>query len=230
MTALLRRADEILRGPGIGGDAAAEARPGPAHALPHHLVVLVVFGLFYGAIMGTFGGVTGTRALQPLYSAVKVPLLLALTFALSLPSFFVLNTLLGVRDDFGHALRGLAATQAALTVVLASLAPLTAFWYASSADYRQALAFNALMFAAASLAAQFLLRRWYRPLVARNPRHRALMRAWLVIYAFVGIQTAWVLRPFVGHPSGPTRFFRYGAAWGNAYEHVAEILWKAVVG
>lgn len=64
-------------------------------------------------------------------------------------------------------------------------------------DYRQALAFNAGMFAVASLAAQLLLRRWYRPLVARNPRHRMLLRAWLVIYAFVGVQTAWVLRPFV---------------------------------
>jgi hypothetical protein len=37
----------------------------------------------------------------------------------------------------------------------------------------------------------------------------------------------WTLRPFVGHPGGPTRFFREGA-WGNAYVHVAQILWEAV--
>jgi hypothetical protein len=86
------------------------------------------------------------------------------------------------------------------------------------------------MFAVASFAAQLLLRRWYRPLVARNSRHRVLLRSWLVIYAFVGIQMGWVLRPFVGHPDAPTRFFRYGSAWGNAYEHVAETLWKAVAG
>jgi len=186
--------------------------------------------LFYGAVMGSFGGVTGGRGLQVLYSGVKVPLLLVVTFGLSLPSYFVLNTLLGVRDDFGDVLRGLVTTQAALTIVLASLAPLTAFWYASSDNYRQALAFNAVMFAVASFAAQLLLRRWYRPLVARNSRHRVLLRSWLVIYAFVGIQMGWVLRPFVGHPDAPTRFFRYGSAWGNAYEHVAETLWKAVAG
>ena len=225
MTALLRRADEVLR----SGGASADATPLMRSPL-QHLALLVVFGLFYGAVMGSFGGVTGGRALQPLYSGLKVPLLLVVTFALSLPSFFILNTLLGVRDDFPVVLRGLAATQAALTIVLASLAPVTAFWYASSGDYRQALAFNAAVFAASSVAAQFLLRRWYRPLVARNPRHRALVRAWLAIYAFVGIQTAWVLRPFVGHPGGETRFFRYGAAWGNAYEHVAETLWRAVAG
>jgi hypothetical protein len=217
---LLLHADDVLRG---------RHAPG-RRALLELLVLLVVFGLFYGAVMGSFGGFAGGRALQPLYSGLKVPLLLLVTFALSLPSFFVLNTILGVRDDFTDVLRGLLATQAALTIVLASLAPLTAFWYASSADYQQALAFNALVFGASSVAAQFLLRQWYRPLVARNPRHRVLLRAWLVIYAFVGIQMAWVLRPFVGHPNAPTRFFRYGTAWGNAYEHVAEILWRALGG
>jgi hypothetical protein len=224
MAALLRHADDVLR----GGQAAAAPAP-VRRTVAGHLGLLVLFGAFYGAVMGCFGGVGGSRALQPLYSAVKVPLLLLVTFALSLPSFFVLNTLLGVREDFPRVLRGLAATQAALTVVLASMAPLTAFWYASSGDYHQALAFNALVFAAASVSAQFLLRRWYRPLILRNPRHRVLLRGWLVIYAFVGIQTGWVLRPFVGHPAGPTRFFRPDA-WGNAYVEVTHTLWKAVGG
>jgi hypothetical protein len=202
MTALLRHAGDVLR----GGQAAAAPAPARCNVLGH-LGLLVFFGASYGAVMGCFGGVGGSRALQPLYSGIKVPLLLV-TFALSLPSFFVLTTLLGVRDDFPRVLRGLAATQAGLTVVLASMAPLTAFWYASSGVYRQALAFNALAFGTASVAAQFLLRRRYRPLVRRNPRHRILLRACLVIYAFVGIQTGWVLRPFVGHPAGPTHFFR----------------------
>jgi hypothetical protein len=224
MTAMLRHAEEVLR----GGRSAAPAAPGRRDVL-RHVALLVLFGAFYGAVMGCFGGVGGSRVLQPVYSGIKVPLLLLVTFALSLPSFFVLNTLLGVRDDFPRVLRALAATQAALTVVLASMAPLTAFWYASSADYHQALAFNALVFGAASVSAQFLLRRWYRPLVLRNPRHRMLLRSWLLIYAFVGIQTGWVLRPFVGHPDAPTRFFR-ADAWGNAYVNVAETLWKAIGG
>ena len=220
MTALLDDAERVLRGGRPGAPA--------AQTLALLLTLLVVFGVFYGAVMGSFGGITGRRALQPLYSGVKVPLLLLVTFALSLPSFFVLNTLLGVRDDFADVLRGLVTTQAALTIILASLAPFTAFWYVSSDNYRQALAFNALMFGVASIAAQLLLRRWYRPLVRRNARHRVLLRSWLVIYAFVGIQMAWVLRPFVGHPQGPTRFFRYGEAWGNAYEQLAETIWQAI--
>ena len=210
MTAMLGHADDLLRGRS-------------AVALWRLLAMVALFGLLYGAVMGTFGGARGERALQLLYSGLKVPLLLLVTFALSLPSFFVLNTLLGVRGDFAQSLRALVATQAVLTIVLASLAPFTALWYASSDAYRPAILFNAAMFGVASVAAQGLLRRWYAPLVARNARHRALLRVWLVIYAFVGVQMAWVLRPFVGDPNSPTRFFREGA-WGNAYVEVARMV------
>ena len=224
MTSLLLRTDDLLRGRFPSeADAAAPGR----RVLPHLLLTMAVFGMAYGVVMGTFGGVRGERALQLLYSGVKVPLLLLVTFVLSLPSFFVLNTILGVRGDFGRVLQGLIATQAGLTVILASLAPFTAAWYASFTDYGTALLFNAAMFGVASFAAQWMLRRFYRPLIAANPRHRVLLRTWLVIYAFVAIQMAWVLRPFVGAPGVPTRFFRE-EAWGNAYVVVAERVAQAL--
>lgn len=215
MSSLFAHADDLLR-----GRTTDTTRP---TTLLHLLALITLFGVLYGAVMGTFGGVQGQRALQLLYSGVKVPLLLLVTFALSLPSFFVINTLLGVRADFAAVLRALVAAQAAVTIVLASFAPFTALWYASSGAYRPAILFNAVMFGVASVAAQGLLRRWYAPLIARNPRHRLLLRVWLVIYAFVGVQMAWVLRPFIGDPSQPTRFFRSGA-WGNAYVEVARMV------
>jgi hypothetical protein len=215
MPAFLLQADGLLRGQTLQAD-----RRSTIAAL---LAMVLVFGMFYGAVMGTFGGIRGERSLQLLYSGLKVPLLLLVTFGLSLPSFFVLNTLLGVRDDFAAVLRALIATQSVLTIILAALAPFTALWYASSGSYRPAILFNAAMFAIASFAAQWLLRRWYAPLIARNVRHRILLRVWLVIYAFVGVQMAWVLRPFVGNPDQATRFFRQGA-WGNAYVEVARMV------
>jgi hypothetical protein len=218
MFPVLSHADELLRGRELA--AVDDRRAGGTLYLA---LMVALFGVFYGAVMGTFGGVQGQRALQLLYSGVKVPILFLVTFCLSLPSFFVLNTLLGVRADFAQALRALVATQAAVTIVLASLAPFTALWYVSSAAYHPAVLFNAAMFGVASVSAQGLLRRWYAPLIARNPRHRVLLRVWLIIYAFVGVQMAWVLRPFVGDPNQPTHFFREGA-WGNAYVEVARMV------
>jgi len=187
------------------------------------LMLLIVFGLLYGAVMGSFGGVFGGRFLQVVYSAAKVPLLLIATFALSLPSFFVVNTLFGLRDDWSRVVRALVATQAGLTIILASLAPFTVLWYASCNNYRAAILFNTAMFGIASIAAQHLLNRFYAPLIARNRRHRIMRQGWLVIYAFVGIQMGWVLRPFIGSPNSPTQFFR-DEAWGNAYVKLVQIV------
>ena len=174
--------------------------------------------------MGAFGGCTGDRPLQMIFSGVKVPLLLVVTGVLALPSFFVLNSLLGLRSDFSQVFRALAITQMAVSVILASLAPYTALWYASTKDYHEATLFNAAMFGIASLSAQWVLRRHYRPLIARNPAHRVMLRVWLAIYAFVGIQMGWVLRPFIGQPGRPVTFFREDA-WGNAYVVIVETVW-----
>ena len=158
-----------------------------------------------------------------------MPLLSAGTFLLSLPSFFVLNTLLGLRNEFGASLRALAATQAGLVVVLASFAPLTALWYFSTNNYPNAVLFNGVMFAIASFTAQWLLRRHYRVLIERNRRHRLLLWLWVVVYSFVGIQMGWILRPFVGYPEAPVQFFREDT-WGNAYLIVGQSIWRALVG
>ena len=220
MTAYFQHLDDLLRGRRWITQAAGTSR-----AALWLAAQVLLFGFVYGAVMGTFGGLVGERLWQVLYSAAKVPLLLLVTFGIGLPSFFVLNTLYGLREDFGEAVRALLAAQAGMTLILASLAPFTALWYASSADYPSATMFNGLMFAAATFAAQWLLRRYYRPLVERQPRHRWLLRAWLAIYAFVAVQMAWVLRPFIGDPMRPVQFFRE-EAWGNAYVVVAELVWK----
>jgi hypothetical protein len=215
---MFAKVDQILRGNcrPINGDSPAKSW--------HLWSILVASGCFYGAVLGSYGGVSSSRTAQIIFSAAKVPLLLLATFGLTLPSFFVVNTLLGLRRDFEACLKALGASQAILTLVLASLAPLTALWYLSVRDYDDAVLFNAGMFLVASGAAQISLRRSYRAIIARNPRHRWMLCLWLVIYAFVGIQMGWVLRPFVGDPASPTTFFRHGA-FTNAYIFLAHTVW-----
>jgi len=215
----LLRVDDILR-----------ANPwlvrGGNHAGSLMLVVstMIVFGGIYGSVMGSFGG---ARFYQILFSAMKLPILLAATFILSLPSFFVVTTLIGLRDDFAASVRAIVATQAGLTIILFSLAPFTLLWYVSFESYDAAIMFNLLIITIATVSSQWLLRRFYRPLILSNPRHRLMMWSWLVIYAFVGIQMGWVLRPFIGQPGAATTFFRAGA-WGNAYSELLNIALRFV--
>lgn len=203
----------------------------PMLALASLICCIGLFGAMYGAVMGTFGSLADQESwlVQVLYSAIKVPLLLLATFLVSLPSFFVFNTLFGLRQHFLQAIRALMAAQAGLAIILAAFAPFTMLFYASSANYPQAVLFNAVMFAAASLTAQWLLRGYYRPLVAISSKHRRLLWAWIGLYAFVGIQMGWILRPFVGAPSEDVRFFREDA-WDNAYVRVVRLIWTALAG
>jgi len=118
--------------------------------------------------------------------------------------------------------------QACVTLALAGLSPLTAVFYLSSGDYLWAVLFNGILFGAATLSAQVVIRRYYRPLIARDRRHRWMLYAWFGLYTFVGIEMGWVLRPFIGDPNSPVRFFREGAL-GNAYEVVYRLLAHAVL-
>ncbi len=189
--------------------------------------VIALFAPIYGAVMGAYSFAGPERLLQVFYSAVKVPALLLVTTGLCLPGFFVLSTVAGVRDDFRASVGAILSGQAAMSVMLASLAPVVAVVYVSGVSYSLALVTNAGMFLIGTAAAQFVMRRDYRKLIERRPQHRGLFWLWAVAYTFVGIQMGWTLRPFVGSPEWFPTFVRQ-EAFTNAYVEVWAILQRAL--
>jgi hypothetical protein len=197
------------------------------------LVLLsAIFGALYGAAMGTYA-LSLQRAPQVLLSAFKVPLWMLVTGGLSLPLFGVLYTLWGLQEDFRVVLRALLITQACFAMLLSALAPLTLFCYASlpltTASYSGAVLFNVLIFGVASIGAQYRLKRQMKTLIENDWRHQKLLRAWLFIFSFIGVQMAWILRPFIGDPEGGVTFFREGAM-GNAYIALWNIVLRGISG
>lgn len=209
---------DFLRG---RGRFAPDARPGGGFVLLAGYVV--AGGLVYGAVMGSYTGLLPAHHLQPLVSGIKVPLLIGATFVLCLPSFFVLNLLAGLGQDIPDALRAVSSTLAAVAIVLAALAPITGFFYLAVTDYGVAVTLNGVAFFVASLGAVPVVRRYYGPLVKRDPRHRQMLAWWFVIFVFTGIQMGWVLRPFIGDPDKPVALFR-AKAWGNAYVVILNLI------
>jgi hypothetical protein len=212
---LWRDADTVLRGRALHRESAVP--------LPSIVLLSILAGAFYGATMGTFGAGASPN-LQVVFSAIKVPLLPVVSFALGLPTLFIAATLFGLRDDFMPALRALLAAAAGQALLLAALAPLTILCYLSTRDYRTALLFNVLVFGCAAVGGGILVQRYFRPLIARDKRHKQLLVLWLTLSAFSGVQTAWMLRPFVGSPDLAPAFVRT-EGWSNAYEQ----LWYIIV-
>ena len=185
--------------------------------------MIVVCGLAYGAVMGSFNGAAGEGWKQMLVSGSKVPLLFLVTFGLCLPSFWVLNTLAGLRADFLRVLNAVLGFQSLAAIVLVALAPITGLINVSTNYYAFVVFCNGITFAIASLCAHWMMSKLYQRLITANHRHALLLRVWVVLYWFVGIQMAWVLRPFIGDPHKPVEFFRDGA-WGNAYVEVIHLV------
>lgn len=213
---LLATTDTALRG------SATNSTTHPVTSWRRISLLILLFGPLYGGVMGASSLDSPERLLQVLYSALKVPLLLGVTTLLCLPAFFVISTIAGLRDDFRASFAAILSGQAVMSVTLAALAPVTALFYLSAHGYNLALMFNAGMFALGTLAAQHAIRRDYKPLVARHPRHRWLLRLWIILYAFVGVQMGWSLRPFIGSPGAFPTFFR-NEPFTNAYVEISRI-------
>lgn len=214
MTRLLAEAEALLR------ERGAQPLPGRRCAL-----IVLIASPVYGLAMGSYSVTSPDRIAFAISSAAKLPFLVLVSAAICLPGFFVLNAAAGLRDDFREALRAIAAGQAAVALTLAALSPLVLVMYSAVASHRVALLWNMASFTLAAGVGQVVMLRRYRPLIRRAPRHRSMLVCWLALYAFVGMQMGWTLRPFVGTPGTPFQVFRDGA-FTNAYVAV----WRAFAG
>lgn len=187
------------------------------------LCAIVVAGGLYGAAMGGWRVFEDERWQLAIFGAIKSPLLIVTTSLVVLPGFFVLNTVAGLRDDFREAMRAILVGQAGLTIALASLAPVTQFIYFTGVTHRTAILTNAVMFTIAAVVAQFVMLRWYRVLIRKDRRHLIMLVAWLALYAFVGMQMGWMLRPFIGDPTQSPAFFRQ-EPFTNAYVFIFRLI------
>ena len=86
--------------------------------------------------------------------------------------------------------------------MLGALVPISAFFLVSGANYYFQHLRNIVLAAVAGLFGMYALHDGLSVVCERRgvyPRKAlTIMRAWAVLFAFVGIQLAWTLRPFLG--------------------------------
>lgn len=220
--------DRVLRGDGVVAEREAErAVPTPARAL---VGLALLLGATYGLSLGGYGLFRGSGDawLQAFASALKVPALFLLTLLVTFPSLYVFAALKRVPIGLLATLRLLLTAIVVHTAVLAGLAPVFAFFAASTKSYLFLLLLNVLFFATGGMLGLSTLRRAAAaavppgtgvvlatnggppPLAPPAPERQALrlLGMWGLLYGVVGAQMAWLLRPFVGSPDLPFSLFR----------------------
>jgi hypothetical protein len=129
------------------------------------LLVVLVLAIIYGVCMGFYAGFReeGPCYQQWLAGAVKVPALFLLTLAVTFPSLYVFNALVGSRLRFVALLQLLVTSLAVNVAVLASLGPVVAFFSVSTTSYPFMMLLNILVFfISGSFGFAFLLQTLYR--------------------------------------------------------------------
>lgn len=136
-------------------------------------VVTVFLGATYGICMGAYavirtGGADHAAYMQMMASAVKVPLLFFLTLAVTLPSLYVFNALVGSRLSVVSVMRLLVAMLGVMIAVLASFGPIVVFFSVSTESYPFMKLLNVLVAGMAGfLGLAFLLRTLHRLVLAQ---------------------------------------------------------------
>ncbi len=176
----------------------------------------------HGAVLGASNGV-----LQAVASAVKLPALFLLTLAICLPALYLFNLVFGSRLRLAQTLAIVLCAIATTGVLTLGFAPISVFFLLSAPGYGFFKLLNVGVLALTGLAGLRVLVSGMAKVgpAAGSPNagsHRLLLRGWLVIYAFVGTQLAWTLRPFFGAPELPFELFR--KLEGNFYVNIFQTL------
>lgn len=186
------------------------------------LICSSLFFALYGAIIGSFNGIA-----QASSSAIKLPALYLITLIICFPTLYFFNILFGSKKTFGQHFAMLLTSVAVISVLLLGFAPIALFFLISTFNYQFFLLLNVVFLATAGFIGIKFLYQGMRLMSEEDiegiEARMKLLRFWLILYAFVGTQLAWTLRPFFGTPG--SKFVLFRQLEGNFYMS----LWQSLM-
>jgi hypothetical protein len=189
------------------------------------LVASATFLALYGAVMGS-----SHSPLQAMSSAVKLPVLFLITSIICLPTLYFFNLLFGAKQSLTQNLALILIPITVTAVILFSFAPITLFFMLTTSDYQFFKLLNVVFFGVSGITGMLFLVQGMQVVSADDEEgaraRRLALRFWIIIFAFVGSQMAWTLRPFMGFPSAPFELVRQlgGNFYADILASIGEIL------
>ena len=197
--------EEVVDGTGLG------------RKLGYGALTVTALAGFFGLVAGAYSGPA-----QAVSAGLKLPFLFFATFAVCFPAFYVVQVLVGSRLQLLQLVVLVFGALALSSTLLAAFVPIVAFFLVTGANYYFQHLLNIVLAGVAGVFGMYALHDGLSLVCERRgvyPRKAlTIMRAWALMSAFVGVQLAWNLRPFLGDRNQPFRVF--GDYQGNFYAAV----------
>lgn len=162
---------------------------------------------------------------QAISSCVKLPALYLITLIICFPTLYFFNILFGSQKTVGQHFAMLLTSVCVISVLLFSFAPITLFFLISTNNYQFFKLLNVLIFAITGFIGIKFLYQGMQAMAQQDSEgletRMNILRFWLILYAFVGTQLGWTLRPFFG-AVGKFELFR--EMGGNFYLDILKSL------
>ncbi len=169
--------------------------------------IIFLFACIYGLIMGSYNSL-----LQAVVSGIKVPVLLFLALFICFPVFFVIQYMLGSRMSFYQMINMVLSGFVVHTTIMVSFAPIVLFFMLTGNNYSFLKLLHVAIFTFSGI---FGMRTMIEALKFSCEKKNVypkiglnIFKLWVVVFAFVGMQLAWNLRPFLGDKDQEFELFR----------------------
>jgi len=189
---LLRDREAMLARIHKGADLAAIMRT--------MIATIAVTMAIVGAALGSYRG-----GVQIAYAAVKLPIVLLGTAALSAPALSAIGAALGRRSRLTADLALVMSALAFGALLLVACTPLIMLGRSVDLDYHRMILAVVAMFAVAGGAALRMI--WRGVALEAAPGWRTAVVGLCVVFSLVGGQLAWALRPYLLRPRAPEPTF-----------------------
>ncbi len=189
---------------------------------------LVQLNAIASASFGIYGAIIGSQhsLLQSISSCIKLPLLFLLTTAICMPTLFIFSSFFGSKRSILQTFVLLSTGSTIIGLALVGFSPITLFFIVTTRSYQFFKIINVVFFAVSGMLGILFFNRMYVQLSEDGTQsqhtRRMFLRLWLILFAFVGTQLAWTLRPFFGAPHLPFEVVR--EIGGNFYTDMFQSL------
>lgn len=173
----------------------------------NQLLIICVFTFLYGVVMGSYHSF-----LQSFVAGVKVTILFMCSIIICFPSFFVIQQVLGSKMTLKQMVFIILSGFVLTSAIALSFSPIIILFQITGGNYHFLQLLHVAIFIFSGIFGMRLMVDALKFACEKRDIYPhigvTVFRIWIIILAFVGIQLAWNLRPFLCNKTEEFKLFR----------------------